>query len=157
MDRLLHHPWYLECSTLFVYVSIENEVQTHDLIEAALKDGKQVCVPRVVPGEGMAAVPIRSVADDLKMGFHNIPEPVQQLKPISEKLVDLVVVPGLLFDREGYRIGYGGGYYDRYLQLLPQNSKTIGVVFHQLLVDRIPHEEYDRRVMLVITEKEMIG
>ncbi|NLN65998.1 MAG: 5-formyltetrahydrofolate cyclo-ligase [Clostridiaceae bacterium] len=152
LKKLLNHPWYLGCNTLFTYVSIGNEVGTHALIESAFSAGKRVCVPRVNPGEDMVAVPIRSIAVDLKMGFYNIPKPRKELQPVSEKLVDLVIVPGLLFDRDGYRIGYGGGYYDKYLQRLPASGRTIGLAFRTQIVDLLPREAYDQKVMHVITE-----
>lgn len=154
--RLLQHPCYRDCRTLFTYVSMEKEVHTHGLIEKALRDGKRVCVPRVVPGQYMEAVPIKSLRDDLKPGFFNVLEPVADLPPITPEEIELVIVPGLVFDREGYRIGYGGGYYDKYLQLIPEDCMTVGLVFHQLVADRIPREPHDRKVKLVITEKSVL-
>ncbi len=157
IHQLLNHPWYKECSTLFTYVSMDNEVQTHSLILKAISDGKRVCVPRVVPRHYMVAVPIRNLTDDLKKGFFDVLEPIEQLPPISSDDVDLVIVPGLVFDREGYRVGYGGGYYDKYLEAIPAHCRTIGLAFHTLITDRIPRQAHDKKVMLVITEKELIG
>lgn len=157
IHKLLSHPWYRECSTLFTYVSMDNEVQTFKLIKKAIGDGKRVCVPRVVPKQHMLAVPIRDLAGDLKKGFFGVLEPIAQLPPVSHLEVDLVIVPGFVFDREGYRIGYGGGYYDKYLGIIPSHCRTIGLAFHTLLTDKIPREAHDKKVMLVITEKELIG
>jgi 5-formyltetrahydrofolate cyclo-ligase len=157
VSKLLNHPWYRECRTLFTYVSMDNEVQTHSLIEEAISDGKRVCVPRVVPKEHMVAVPIRNLADDLKKGFFNVLEPMAQLQPVSHQEIDLVIVPGLVYDREGYRIGYGGGYYDKYLEIIPSRCHTVGLAFHTLITDRIQREAHDKKVMLVITEQELIG
>jgi 5-formyltetrahydrofolate cyclo-ligase len=155
--KLLEHPWYRDCTTLFTYVSMDNEVQTRQLIEKAFEDGKRVCVPRVVPRQQMQAVPITNPSTDLEKGFFGVLEPVAHLQPVSQHEVDLVVVPGLVFDREGYRIGYGGGYYDKYLENLPSHCRTVGLAFHTLITDRIPREAHDKKVMLVITEKELIG
>lgn len=155
--KLLDHPWYRDCGTLFTYVSMEKEVETHRLIEKAISDGKRVCVPRVVPKQHMLAVPITNPAADLEKGFFGVLEPVAQLQPVPQQEIDLVIVPGIAFDREGYRIGYGGGYYDKYLKTLPSRCRTIGLVFHAMLAEKVPREAHDKKVMLVITEKELIG
>jgi len=157
MNKLLKHPWYRQCSTLFIYVSMDNEVFTHKLIQKAIDDGKRVCVPRVIPGKHMEAVPILNMHSDLAKGFFNVLEPVAGLPSVSPVEVDLVVVPGLLFDREGYRIGYGGGYYDKYLTSIAQHCHTVGLIFQALLIEKLPREAHDEKVMLVITENEMIG
>ena len=152
LNSLTQHPIYRDSHTLFTYVSMDQEVHTHRLIEVALQDGKRVCVPRVVPGQYMDAVPIKNPANDLQIGFFNVLEPIKALPPISPGEIDLVIVPGLMFDREGYRIGYGGGYYDKYLQHISADCMTVGLVFQRLVVDEIPREPHDRKVKLVITE-----
>jgi len=157
IQKLIEHTWYRECSTLFTYVSMDREVQTRKLIEKGIRDGKRVCVPRVVPRQQMLAVPITNPAVELEKGFYGVLEPIAQLPSVSPQEVDLVIVPGLIFDREGYRIGYGGGYYDKYLENLPSHCRTVGLAFHTLITDRIPREAHDKKVMLVITEKELIG
>lgn len=157
LEKLFSHPWYGDCRTLFTYVSMDSEVQTCKLIERALSDGKRVCVPRVVPRQHMVAVPIRNLNSDLEKGYYNVLEPIAELPPVTQDKVDLVIVPGLVFDREGYRIGYGGGYYDKYLRILSPHCRTIGLAFHALTTDWIPREAHDQKVMLVITEKELIG
>lgn len=156
IHKLLNHSWYRECSTLFTYVSMDNEVKTHQLIDKAISDGKRVCVPRVVPRQHMLAVPVKNPRDDLKKGYFGVLEPAAALPAVSEKEIDLILVPGLVFDRQGYRVGYGGGYYDKYLYLAA-HCRTIGLAFHALVVNEIPREAHDRKVMLVITEKELIG
>jgi len=156
-QRLVSHNWFLKSSTIFIYVSKDNEVKTHDVIKDAINRGKNVCVPRIVGKEKMEAVLIKNPDEDLEPGFFNIYEPKAHLAPFPEKDIDLVVVPGLLFDRKGYRVGYGGGYYDRFLSNIPDNCKTIGLAFSSQVVDRLPVDDYDRNVMLVITEKELIG
>ncbi len=157
LQKLLKHPWYQQCSTLFTYVSMEKEVQTHRLIQRAIDDRKRVCVPRVVPGDRMEAVPIQNMNNDLVQGYFNVLEPIAVLPSVSPVEVDLVVVPGLIFDREGYRIGYGGGYYDKYLATISQHCYTVGLIFQALITEKLPREVHDEKVMLVVTEKELIG
>lgn len=157
LQKLLAHPWYNQSHTIFTYVSMGNEVQTHKLIMKALDDGKRVCVPKVTPGEFMTAIRINSMTAELERGFFEVLEPINGLTAVSEREIDLVIVPGLLFDRKGYRIGYGGGYYDKYLNKITADCKTIGLTFSSQIVHSLPHEEHDMRVMLVLTEKEMIG
>lgn len=155
--KVLNHSWFEQCKTVFIFVSTGSEVNTTGIIRAAFEKGKKVCVPRVVPGIKMEAVPISSIEDDLQLGFYNIMEPKSDLLPINEKEIDLVIVPGLLFDRSGFRTGYGGGYYDKYLPLLSRSCKTIGIAFHSQLVDALPVDEHDISVMAVITDKEVIA
>lgn len=155
-DMVCRHPWFAESSTVFTYVSTGNEVMTGDIIEKALKAGKRVCVPRVVPGVKMEVVPIKNLGHDLQPGFFNIMEPRPELPPVSEDQADLVIVPGLVFDRRGYRIGYGGGYYDRFLLKTANNCRIIGIAYDFQIVEKLPADEHDMRVMAVITERGII-
>lgn len=155
--RLISHPWYLQSSTIFIYVSKDNEVNTYSIIRDAVNKGKNVCVPRIAGKRTMEAVLINNPEEDLEKGFFDIYEPKGHLSPVSVNDIDLVVVPGLLFDRKGYRIGFGGGYYDMFLSNIPENCKTIGLAFSFQIVDSLPVAHYDRNVMMVLTEKELIG
>ncbi len=155
-NRLCVHPWFISSHNVFIYISKKSEVCTDRIIDTALRTGKTVCVPRVHKN-GMYAVPVKKIPDDLEKGYSGTLEPKSSLEPISEKEIELVIVPGIIFDIRGYRIGYGGGYYDRYLSIIPPECKTIGLAFSNQLTNGLPHEAYDRKVMLIITEKEMIG
>jgi len=155
-DRVCSHPWFTDSNTVFTYVSTGNEVITKEIIENALKAGKRVCVPRVVPRVKMEAVPITNVDRDLSKGFFDIMEPKPHLRPVDENEIDLVIVPGLLFDRKGYRIGYGGGYYDMFLARVNGTCRTMGIAFDFQVVSELPVEEHDMRVMAVVTESGII-
>lgn len=154
-DRVINHPWFKESMTVFVYVSARSEVKTSGIIKKALESGKKVCVPRVIPRVRMEAVPVADLKEDLQMGYFNIMEPKPHLQPVEE-VPDLVIVPGLLFDRKGFRLGYGGGYYDKYLTRLKPDSRTIGIAYSLQITDELPVEEHDIRVMTVITDSEII-
>lgn len=155
--RVISHPWFINSNSIFVYVSVDNEVETRAIIKEALDKGKMLCVPRVVDKKRMEAVPIKNLSEDLEPGFFNILEPKSHLSPVPKEKIDLVIVPGLLFDRDGYRIGYGGGYYDMYLKNLTRGCKTIGLAFNNQIAQKLPRAEYDIKVMIIITETEMIG
>jgi len=154
--KVCNHPWFICSSTVFVYVSAGNEVKTTDIIETALKTGKRVCVPRVIPRVKMEAVPVNNIEQDLQKGFFDIMEPKPHLVPVSEEEIDLVIVPGLVFDRNGFRIGYGGGYYDKFLARIRGDCRTMGIAFAFQVVDRLPAEDHDMNVMAVVTENELI-
>jgi len=155
--RLISHPWFLKCRTIFIYVSKDNEVNTHEIIRHAINLGKNVCVPRIAGKGKMEAVVIKNPDEDLELGFFNVYEPKSHLSPVPAGEIDLIIVPGLLFDRKGYRVGYGGGYYDMFLNNIPKDCKTIGLAFDFQIVDRLPADQYDRNVMLIITERELMG
>lgn len=156
-NRLYQHVWFTSSHSIFIYVSTPNEVPTYAIIEKALEDGKTVSVPRVSGKGEMHAIPIQSTATDLIPGHFGIMEPKPYLNRISPREMDLILVPGLLFDRKGYRIGYGGGYYDKYLAKVSTDCKTIGLAYDQQITNNLPHDSFDKKVMLIITEKENIG
>ena len=113
-DRLLHHPFYQEAKVIATYLSFPHEFQTQGLIDQVLKDGKKVLIPKTYPKGRMEFV----VYDpqQLKKTSFGLLEPQGDLEVVDASQIDLIHVPGLAFTREGYRIGYGGGYYDRYLE-----------------------------------------
>ena len=119
MDRVLtegflQHPFYQEAKTIATYLSFPHEFQTQELIEQALKDGKKVLIPKTYPKGRMDFV-VYHPQQLVKTSF-GLLEPQGDLEVVEPSQIDLIHVPGLVFTREGYRIGYGGGYYDRYLE-----------------------------------------
>ncbi len=130
--------------TAFIYVSAKNEVSTLPLISYLLSHGVQVCVPKTF-GEGyMEACVIHNLERDLKPGAYGILEPVTEEKAATET-IDLVIVPGVAFDKNGNRIGYGAGYYDRFLQRkeLPGHVEKLGVCYAFQVVDAIVADNTD--------------
>ena len=112
--RFLQHPFYQEAKTIATYLSFPHEFQTQELIEQALKDGKKVLIPKTYPKGRMEFV-VYNPQQLAKTSF-GLLEPQGDLEVMEPSQIDLIHVPGLTFTREGYRIGYGGGYYDRYLE-----------------------------------------
>ena len=113
-ERFLNHPVYQEAKVIATYLSFPHEFQTQGLIEQALKDGKKVLIPKTYPKGRMEFV-VYHPQQLVKTSF-GLLEPQGDLEVVEPSQIDLIHVPGLAFTTEGYRIGYGGGYYDRYLE-----------------------------------------
>lgn len=112
--RLLNHSFYQEAKVIATYLSFPHEFQTQGLIDQALKDGKKVLIPKTYPKGRMEFV-VYDPQQLVKTSF-GLLEPQGNLEVVDASQIDLIHVPGLAFTTEGYRIGYGGGYYDRYLE-----------------------------------------
>ena len=142
-------------SCLFAYISFNQEVRTQAIIETALAQGKRVAVPKVA-GEDLV---FRSITDlyDLKTSRFGIPEPVDELECADGKEEDvLMLLPGLAFDHRGARVGYGKGYYDRYLSHFQDiHFSKIALCFPFQLVDYIETDVHDQFADRVITIPEM--
>ena len=113
-ERFLQHPFYQEAKTIATYLSFPHEFQTQELIKRMLKDGKKVLIPKTYPKGRMDFV-VYDPQQLVKTSF-GLLEPQGDLEVVEPSQIDLIHVPGLAFTTEGYRIGYGGGYYDRYLE-----------------------------------------
>ena len=113
-ERFLNHPFYQEAKVFATYLSFPHEFQTQGLIDQALKDGKKVLIPKTYPKGRMEFVVYNP--QQLKKTSFGLLEPQGDLEVVDTSRIDLIHVPGLAFTTEGYRIGYGGGYYDRYLE-----------------------------------------
>ncbi len=145
--QIIKEDAFISSRVIFCYVSYGSEVGTRDLIREILKLGKTLVVPKCIDDKGnMTGVEIKS-EDDLKCGMYGISEP--EGEEFEKGKIDLAIVPGVAFDKEGYRLGYGKGYYDRYLKGL--KAKTIGICHKELLFDKLPRGEYDIPVDKVIS------
>ncbi len=113
-ERFLKHPFYQEAKVIATYLSFTHEFQTQGLIKRALKEGKKVLIPKTYPKGRMEFV-VYDPQQLVKTSF-GLLEPQGDLEVVEPSQIDLIHVPGLAFTTEGYRIGYGGGYYDRYLE-----------------------------------------
>ena len=148
-ELLFAHPAYQAAKSLYVYLSYNQEVRTAKILQQAQKDGKRVAVPKVF-GDEMRFLWL----DDLSAvtpGAYNIPEPVADT-PVADDETALVLMPGLAFDREGFRLGYGGGFYDTFLPAFPGTS--IGLIRACQLVDRLSVRDiHDAPVNIVALEQ----
>ena len=156
LARLVNLPEYREAPLLLTYVSTAIEVDTHALIEQALAAGKKVAVPWCVPGKVEMKFFYLNALSELAPGTFGVLEPVperaEELSLSSGALLrSFCVLPGLGFDLEGFRLGYGKGYYDRFLSRYP--GVTAGVCYTACLRTQLPHGRYDRRADILVTEK----
>lgn len=136
-----------------LYYSIKSEVKTHSLIKQLLEQNKKVFLPyTIIETREMRFSMINNLQEDVVTGNYGIKEPADKtIYPIDK--LEVVVVPGVVFAKDGYRLGYGGGYYDRFLSRINKSSTVIiGFTFNSLLVDSIPHDKYDQKVDIIITE-----
>ena len=147
-ERLLHHPFYQEAKVIASYLSFPHEFQTQELIEQALKDGKKVLIPKTYPKGRMDFV-VYDPQQLVKTSF-GLLEPQGNLEVVDASQIDLIHVPGLAFTTEGYRIGYGGGYYDRYLEHFP--GHTLSTIYPCQIQDFIP-ENHDIPVQEVLIDE----
>ena len=138
---------------VFAYLSFRSEVETQQVIEKILSLGKRLALP-LCDGKNhtMRAVEIGDLSL-LKDGYFGIKEPDASLDDMPKEEIDLVIVPGLGFDTRGLRIGYGGGFYDRFLKDF--KGTTVGLTFSECMTDNLPYDEYDVPVDMVITEKDI--
>lgn len=147
-ERLLHHPFYQEAKVIATYLSFPHEFQTQGLIEQALRDGKKVLIPKTY-SKGRMDFVVYDLQQLVKTSF-GLLEPQGNLEVVDASQIDLIHVPGLAFTMEGYRIGYGGGYYDRYLEQF--TGHTLSTVYHYQVQDFIP-ENHDIPVQEVLIDE----
>ena len=142
LSRLNGNEHLQRAKTILMYYSLPDEVNTHVYIDQLLERGKKILLPEVIDGENMV---IREYTGkhDLKEGAFHIMEPIGSLFPEERyQEIDLAIIPGMAFDAKRNRLGRGKGYYDRFLQKIPQVYK-IGICFPFQLIDKIPTEETD--------------
>lgn len=135
LDALRRHPRIVAAKTLLLYSALPDEVQTQPLLDELVSQGKTVLLPRVVSDTDMELRHYHS-REDLVSGAFGIMEPVGALFDDFSH-IDMAVIPGMAFDRQGHRLGRGRGYYDRFLARIPFTYK-IGVCFPYQLVDEVP-------------------
>ena len=147
-ERLLQHPFYQEAKVIATYLSFSHEFQTQGLIEQALKDGKKVLIPKTYPKGRMDFV-VYDPQQLVKTSF-GLQEPQGNLEVVEASRIDLIHVPGLAFTTKGYRIGYGGGYYDRYLEHF--SGHTLSTIYPCQVQDFMP-ENHDIPVQEVLIDE----
>lgn len=155
-QKLLASPEYADAATVLTYVSVSSEVSTRKFIECALRDGKTVAVPRCLPGHRLEFVAIASL-DQLVPALFNLLEPAKDLSALTEVQMSnaICIVPALLVDTKGYRLGYGAGFYDRFLSTY--SGKKICLAYQQnLSKTTLPHTEFDVAVDMIITESAVL-
>lgn len=156
--RLIETPEFKQARTVMVYHSDPSEVSTHELVLACLGEGKRVSLPRTPRGtRTMQVREILDVSRDLERSrFGTFKEPLGNLPTIAPEQLDLVVVPGRVFDLHGNRLGRGAGYYDRFFARKEVHAIAASLAFDCQLVAEVPHEAHDRPMHIIVTETRVL-
>lgn len=153
--RLMKTPEWQSAKSIGITVSNFPEVDTWQLIRSGWEQGKKIVVPKCIPLTKEMKFREITTFDQLENVFHHLFEPIEAItNKVHKKDIDLLIVPGLAYDKKGYRIGFGGGYYDRFLEDF--HGKTLSLAFSSQIIDHIPIESYDLPVKKIVTDKEMI-
>ncbi len=154
LKRVLQLPEFRKAKTVMLYAPIYGEVDTKGIFYAALKQRKRVGLPKV-KGEQLEARAVKSW-EELGKGVLGVLEPLKHSHALEPSEIGLVFVPGIAFDEEGYRLGYGKGFYDRFLGQVSKEAKKIGLAYEFQVVKRLPREPHDEKVNILITEKRVL-
>ncbi|MFQ3593904.1 MAG: 5-formyltetrahydrofolate cyclo-ligase [Gemmataceae bacterium] len=157
-QRLVALPAYQSARVVMYYVDARSEVRTRHYLPEALRHDKKIVVPYCVEGE-LELFHLENL-DELALGMYRILEPKPELRSIVSKKprveeLDLIIVPGVAFDRRGGRMGHGFGYYDKLLQRARPDTPLVALAYECQLFDEIPTEYHDIFMDLIITEKEV--
>lgn len=147
--------YWLNAKVIGITISKEPEVDTYQIIRKAWEEGKEVVVPKCNPKTKTLSFRKITEFSQLESVFYGLLEPIiEQTMEVKPKDIDLLFVPGLAYTREGFRLGFGGGYYDRYLP--NYNGKTLSLAFSFQVIPQLPIEEHDIPVSKIITNNEVI-
>jgi len=160
LDKFYDSEYYKKSKHIFIYISYDSEINTKEIIYNALKDNKKIYVPRTeFKTRVMDAVEITSL-DNLIESDYGILEPSIREPHIDPNELDLIVVPGVAFDRNGGRVGYGAGFYDRYFKKISEDKREkvikLALAYDFQVLEKVPMNEQDIPVSYIITEKEFI-
>lgn len=155
---LIESDAFKTAQTIMCYLSFGNEVNTKMIIDECFKERKTILVPVILKKEDgtsyMEASQLIDLESDLAPGIMGILEPIASKIRIKDpRTIDLVIVPGLSFDKKGNRLGYGAGYYDYFLEKLREDCNQIALTFSFQIIDKIPTQEHDKKIRNIITEK----
>ncbi|MCP3929852.1 MAG: 5-formyltetrahydrofolate cyclo-ligase [Bacteroidetes bacterium] len=158
-ERLFSIAEMVQGNTFFIYVDFRSEVHTLGILLKLIERDKIVTVPIThVNEKRLDAIQITRPEEELSPGYCNIPEPIEEIwerQKINPKEIEVIILPGSVFDERCGRFGYGGGYYDRFLDNIPHATR-IGLAFELQMVERAPLKEHDELLDYVVTEQRII-
>jgi 5-formyltetrahydrofolate cyclo-ligase len=157
--RLLELPEVRNSKTISTYLHSGSEVRTGEIGEWARSNGKRLIVPiSDRANKVLLFSQVKSPERELETGSYGIPEPKKEFRrlvPLEE--ADVILIPGVAWDKSGYRIGYGAGYYDRSINAMRTRVLKVGLAYEFQLVPNVPRSRYDRRVDKIATERRIIN
>lgn len=158
-NRIMSLVSFRFAETILLYAPVNSEIDTTPIALVALAAGKKVAYPRCIPGTSEMEFHYVNSVEELHSGALNIPEPLESAPKFSKSDIDtkekcLCIIPALAFDKRGYRLGYGKGFYDRYLS----DAKVIkaGVIYSDLFVEKVPNGRFDLKVDFIVSEKGVV-
>lgn len=157
-EQVLRHPAFAQAKVLALYVGVKGEVRTDRLLRAALEAGRRVALPITLYEEGMLRFSeVREPERELRPARFGLLEPApEHQRPVAPEEFDWVLVPGVVFDRRGYRLGHGKGFYDRFLAQVRPDCVRAGLAYDFQVVEALPVEAHDVRLHLLFTESQVL-
>ena len=157
-NNLFKIPEIKKSNTIMAYLDFNNEAKTDKIINTLIKNNKKVLVPiSILETRDLLLSEIRDIDNEVRIATFGIREPKEEfLRPVDRKEVDIVIVPAVAYDIDGYRLGYGGGFYDRFLETLRPDVITIGIAFEMQIFNEVPKEVHDARLDYIVTEKGIL-
>jgi len=157
-EKLFELQEFQKAKTIMFYVSVRSEVRTIEMIEEALKAGKKIVVPVCDWRKNEMILSEIHSLEELEEKKFGLCEPKKEFfRELKAEHVDLVVVPGVAFDENGYRIGYGKGFYDKFFSKLQKRVPKIALAFELQILPAIPNHKHDQKINKIITEKRIIS
>ena len=158
IDTIMELPEFINCKNIMLYLSFNNEVNTYTLAKWCLNNGKTVIAPYCIQSKReIIPFKINNLTKDLSKSTFGVMEPKHNLlEKANIEDIDLIIVPGVVFDVHCNRIGFGAGYYDRFLSKKSKNTLAIGVAYDYQIIDEVPTDEHDVPLDFIITEKRII-
>lgn len=152
-QKLRDLPEFQKAQTVMLFLNFRDEVETTDLAEAAIGSKKKLILPRCAPKGILLPLEVSNLAVDIEPGTWGIREPKLNKQEVNPLEIDLVVVPGAGFDLQGNRLGYGGGFYDRFFTRLKPSASKIALAFECQIIDEVPVDKHDAKMTKLVTEK----
>lgn len=154
LGHLIALPEFKKAKEIILYYPVKNEADPTAIVQVCHNFGKKTAFPKSNKQDFSLDFFCVNSKDDLSVGTYGIPEPSDFLERLVPSENTLCIVPALLCSRDGYRLGYGKGFYDRFLSVF--RGKSVGFIFDRFLTDSLPADRYDQRVDIIVTEKEII-
>ena len=152
-QRIIASKLYKNANVILAYLAFGKEVSCDELVRQALADGKTVCIPYIIDKEHFLAAKLNSL-ENLVLDRYGIRTAAEPIIEVLHSDIDLILVPGLAFGKDGSRMGMGAGYYDRFLA--DTQAITLGLAYEKLLQDEIPTDEHDIAMEYIVTENNLI-